>query len=499
MTKKRRGRRSTPARLLLPLLTTLGVSCFAVVGLAAETRPNILLVFLDNTGWADFGPYGGGALRGAPSPTIDRLAKEGVTLLNFNTEAQCTPSRSALMTGRFAIRSGTHSVPIGVPYYGLVPWERTLAEILSDAGYMTGHFGKWHLGKTSGRYPTDQGFDEWYGIPNSTDEMFWSSPDLLRPFTDAALAEQVVPEAERPFLMEGKKGKGSRRIEPYTADTRRTIDADLVARTKNFMKRAKRKGKRFFAYVPLTAMHYPTLPHPDFEGRSPAGMYGDMLVQTDHYVGELLEALDDLGISDDTLVIFTADNGVEDPVNGDGHFTGWTGPWSGTYFTAMEGGLRVPFIARWPGRIEAGRTTNGIAHLVDLMPTLAGWAGAEMPADRPVDGVDLGEFIEGGIEASPRKGFPVYVADTLHAVKWRDWKAHYVWQPTKNSPKQSFSTLPRIVNLLQDPGETRQSAEPFNTWIQYGAIQMMLEFEMSMRKSPSVPVGAPDDWQPEGR
>ena len=165
--------RSTGRILLLALAISLGFGATA----AAQDRPNVLLILLDNTGWGDFGPYGGGALRGAPSPRIDKLASEGMLLQNFNTEPQCTPSRSALMTGRHAIRSGTQSVPVGLPYYGLVPWEITIAELLSDAGYATGIFGKWHLGKTKGRFPTDQGFDEWYGIPNSTDECLWVSPE----------------------------------------------------------------------------------------------------------------------------------------------------------------------------------------------------------------------------------------------------------------------------------------------------------------------------------
>jgi arylsulfatase len=128
---------------------------------AADTKPNILLILTDNTGWGDWGAYGGGALRGAPSPRIDKLAADGMRLLNFNTEPQCTPSRAALMTGRHAIRSGAQSVPIGTALYGLVPWEITLAETLSDAGYATACFGKWHLGRTPGRWPTDRGFDEW--------------------------------------------------------------------------------------------------------------------------------------------------------------------------------------------------------------------------------------------------------------------------------------------------------------------------------------------------
>ena len=136
----------------------------------AQDKPNILLVFLDNFGWGEPGFNGGGIIRGAATPTLDQLAADGLRLTNFNVEVQCTPSRSAIMTGRYAIRSGNGTVPLGEGVYGLVQWEVTMAEMLSAAGYATGMYGKWHLGRTEGRFPTDQGFDEWYGVPNSTDE-----------------------------------------------------------------------------------------------------------------------------------------------------------------------------------------------------------------------------------------------------------------------------------------------------------------------------------------
>ena len=161
----------------------------------AQDKPNIVLVFLDNFGWGEPGFNGGGIIRGAPTPRLDTLASEGLRLTNFNVEVQCTPSRSAIMTGRYAIRSGNGTVPMGEGVYGLVQWEITMAEMLSEAGYATGMYGKWHLGRTEGRFPTDQGFDEWYGVPNSTDEAVYSSLDE---FTSSGLSES--------FVMDGKKG-----------------------------------------------------------------------------------------------------------------------------------------------------------------------------------------------------------------------------------------------------------------------------------------------------
>src|SRR5712671_4124246 len=192
-------------------LRVLALSLLRLPGNAyAQQKPNIVLVLMDNLGWGEPGIYGGGILRGAPTPRIDELAAEGTRLLNFNVEAQCTPSRSALMTGRFPIRSGTHSIPIGEGLEGLTQWEVTIAKLLSGVGYSTGHFGKWHLGSEDGRLPNDQGFDEWYGIPRTTDEAFW-------PSEPAAKAAGVTFTR----IMEGRKGEKSRELEVYDLDQRR--------------------------------------------------------------------------------------------------------------------------------------------------------------------------------------------------------------------------------------------------------------------------------------
>jgi len=460
----------------------------------ANDTPNILLILTDNTGWGDWGAYGGGALRGAPSPRIDQLAQQGMTLLNFNTEPQCTPSRSALMTGRFAIRSGNQTVPVGTPVYGLVPWEETLAESLGRVGYVSAIFGKWHLGNSAGRYPTDQGFDEWYGIANSNDEIYWNEPELLQQVTSAADAKLLL-KGRSPYILEARKGERPTRVEPYDLNGKRMIDLEITRRTIDFMQRSTDAGKPFFAYVPMSATHYPTLPAPEFAGRSGHGDYTDMLMQTDHLVGQMMDALAQMGIADNTLVIFTADNGVESPENGNGQYTGWAGPWAGTYFTALEGGLRTPFIARWPGKIPAGSRNNDIVHLVDVFPTLANITGASTPSDRPIDGIDMSEFFTGRRATSGRDSFPIFVGNELYAIKWHDWKVHFIWQDSKYSPKQTFSTIPKLVNLIQDPREERQAAEPYNTWTQF-IMGDLIQFQVSAAQYPHVPVGARDDYRP---
>jgi arylsulfatase A-like enzyme len=356
---------------------------------ASAGKPNIVFILMDNLGYGEVGVYGGGITRGAPTPRIDRLATEGTRLTNFNVEAQCTPSRSAFMTGRFSIRSGTHSVPIGGGLEGLTQWEVTIAETLSASGYATAAFGKWHLGSDQGRLPNAQGYDEWYGIPRTTDEAFWPS--------------EPAPKALGiPFMhiMEGRKGESSRELVVYDLEQRRLIDAEITRRTVDFMKRSVASGKPFYAYVPFTQVHFPTLPHPRFAGRTGFGDFPDALAEMDAHVGEILDAIDELRIRDDTIVVFTSDNGPE----ATWPWQGSSGPWRGYYFTHMEGSLRAPFIIRWPGRIPAGRVSNEIVHQVDTYTTFAKIAGASVPQDRPIDGVDQTEFLLGESEQSSREG-----------------------------------------------------------------------------------------------
>ncbi len=442
---------------------------------APGDKPNIVFLLADNLGYGEVGCYGGGILRGAATPRIDKLAGEGLRLLNFNVEAQCTPSRSAIMTGRFAIRSGTSRVNRGGGPYGLPQWEITLAEVLAQRGYATGCFGKWHLGEIEGRHPTRQGFDEWYGIPNSTSVSPWTAAVGFDP--------RVAPV---PHILEGRKGEKTRSLEVYDLKTRRLIDTEITRRTVAFIKRQVQAGKPFYAYVPLTQVHYPTLPHPDFAGKTGFGDWADSLAEMDHHVGQVLDALKELDVEKNTIVVFTSDNGPEEMLP----WRGWAGPWSGSYFTAMEGSLRVPFLIRWPGRVPAGRVSNEIVHEVDTFTTLARLAGAEIPKDRLIDGVDQTAFLLGKQEKSNREGFPCYVGDVLHAVKWRNWKLHFIWQEYMFDPPQRLSN-PRLHNLIDDPRE-RNNVAAMNTWAYHPTMKIADDFQASLKKEPPIPPGTPD-------
>ena len=389
------------------------------------------------------------------------------------------PTRSALMTGRHPIRTGAlQSVPAGLPQ-GLVPWEVTIAEALSDAGYATAMYGKWHLGDKEGRYPKDKGFDDWYGIPRTTNEsMFMDSVGF-----DASVVDI-------PYVMEGVKGHPAEKREVYDLEMRRRIDEELTRRSCAFIKRQADAGKRFFLYVPLTQLHFPTLPHRSFEGVSKKGDFADSLIEMDARVGEMLDVVDAAGVRDNTLFIFASDNGPEYRRP----WRGSAGMWTGTYHTAMEGALRVPFIARWPGQIKPGVVSNEILHVVDLFPTLADIAGAKVPADRPIDGVNQMPFLTGTTEKSAREGFVYFIKSELRAAKWRDWKMHFVWEVEPNAGANHLET-PYLFNLVQDPKE-ESDVSSTQGWVR-GPIRKMVDaFQQSLKAAPPIPPGAPDAFVP---
>ncbi|NKB34879.1 MAG: sulfatase-like hydrolase/transferase [Pseudomonadales bacterium] len=465
--------------------TLLVVFALPQIVIAQADKPNIVLMVMDNLGWGEIGAYGGGILRGAETPALDNLAAEGLRLLNFNVETQCTPSRSALMTGRHAIRSGTTHVVWGM-LYGMTQWEITLPELLSEQGYATGMYGKWHLGDTEGRFPTDQGFDEWYGIPNTTDESLYYTGFQFDP-------EEVEP----PAILESRRGQQPRRVKDYDVPARREIDSELTERVIDFMERNTETNTPFFAFVPYTQVHLPTLPHPEFEGITGNGHLADVLTEIDARVGQILSAIDRLGIRENTIVIWMSENGPEEifPHNGT------AGPWRGTYFTALEGSLRTPFIMRWPAQIDAGQINNEIVHITDLLPTLARVAGAEVPEDRIIDGVDQFDFLTGATNQSARDGFPVYNGLTLMGYKWGNWKLHMLEQATMGSTVTTPG-MPRLYNLLRDPKEEYDLVEHLGmegdgAWVIPAIFTRIVRHQASLQQEPPITLGTPDPYNPD--
>ena len=448
---------------------------FAPGEVAAQApRPNIVLIFPDNLGWGEVGAYG--SVRGAITPRLDRLAAEGIRLTNFNVEFSCTVSRAALMTGRYAIRTGATQPG------GMTLWEVTMAEALKSAGYATALFGKWHLGgdRPEGRDPGRQGFDEYYGIPRTSNE------------AQTTIA-QGQKEPGTSFIWEGKAGEPARNVKPFNLETRRTIDRESADRGIAFMERSVKERRPFFFYYPITQIHFPTLPHPDFAGKTEAGDIGDAMAEMDANVGRVLDALDRLKIASNTIVLWCTDNGAEQRRP----WRGSSGPWSGFYNTVMEGGIRTPCIIRWPARIPAGRVSNEIVHEVDLLPTLAAAIGADIvPKDRAIDGVNQLPLLEGKQAKSNRDSVLFFTNTEVRAVKWHDWKLHYTYVPEAGAPP--VPPLMRLFNLLSDPKEETDIKDA-NPWAQSVMDKIVAEFQNTTARFPHVPPNALDPYEPPRR
>ncbi|MEF2977252.1 arylsulfatase [Subtercola sp. YIM 133946] len=400
-------------------------------------HPNVVFLVADNIGWGDIGCYGGTA----PTPRIDQLAAEGLRFKNYNTEAQCTPTRAALLTGRLPIRTGNCSIPLpGQGDYGLVQWEYTLGNLFSDAGYATAAYGKWHVGETAGRLPTDQGFDEWrYGIKNTSDEALYTQHPL---FAESGF--------EIPQIWEGVAGSELTPVSDFTTETRPYLDENITNATVEFIERNAATGTPFFTYVGFTQIHPPVLNHPDFTGKSGGGVYSDTLAELDFRTGQILDALERAGVAENTIVVWTSDNPAARGIPAGGS----NGPWRGHFGSGFEGGMRAPGMVRWPGRIAPG-ITDEIVTAVEWFPTLANLINesARIPADRPIDGVDTSAFLLGEQPTSGRDHVIYYGSDAeLMSVKWRTMKVVFRYTESTSGPfiKPQW---PFIFDLIDDPSE----------------------------------------------
>jgi arylsulfatase A-like enzyme len=346
---------------LLPLAIAGLLAAAAPAPAAQAPRPNLVFVLADDLGYGDLSSYGAIDLA---TPGIDRLAREGMRFTDFYSAGNiCSPSRAALLTGRYPLRSGVNAVLFQDTLEGLPESEVTLAELLRDAGYRTAMIGKWHLGSRDPHMPWSHGFEEFFGVPYSNDD-------------------------ENFFLYDGPR----RLPEPV----------DLVQLTRlythralDFLARAAGDERPFFLYLAYNAPHVPLDPAPGFAGRSRRGAYGDVVEELDAAVAVLLDRLAALGADHETLVVFTSDNGPWLAMRGWG---GSAGGLRGGKTSTFEGGHRVPALARWPGRIPAAVEARGMATMMDWLPTIAALAGAPLPADRPIDGRSLVRVLDGSGE-----------------------------------------------------------------------------------------------------
>lgn len=418
-------------------------------------RPNIVIILCDDLGYGDLGCFGAEDIE---TPNIDKMAREGIRFTEFYSASPvCSPSRAALLTGRMPQRMGINSVFFPESYTGLPVEEITLADILKKEGYATGIIGKWHLGHRDQYLPLQRGFDEYFGIPYSND------------------MQSVV-------YLRGNK------VEEYHVD-QHCITKRYTAEAKNFIEHHYKEP--FFLYLAHNMPHVPIYASEDFAGTSGRGCYGDVIREIDWSTGQLMDILEKYGILENTLIIFTSDNGpwlvMEDHGGSPGILR------EGKQYT-FEGGQRVPAIAMWPAGIPPGQVYDDMALMMDWFPTIATITRSQIPADRPYDGVDISQVLKGKT-AREETGFLYFDLSELQAYRYGDWKVKLPYEGYEGSKgKKAVPPHPLLlINLKDDPGEQVNLADSLP-----GKLQEMLARMDSARKAvgtlpPSLEIGLEQD------
>lgn len=391
--------------------------------LKPRDKPNIIVIFADDLGYGDIGAYGSTTIK---TPNIDQMAAQGAMFSEFYAASPvCTPSRAGLLTGRYPIRQGIHDVFYPESFQGMDPEEITIAEVLKEAGYATGLVGKWHLGHHQQFMPWNQGFDDFFGLPYSNDMgglYYFNNQDI-----DFA-------EVDQRYM-----------TKTYTERALQFID--------------KNQQQPFFLYLAHNMPHVPVYASPEFEGKSAGGLYGDVVEELDWSVGQVLKRLDKLKLSENTLVIFTSDNGPWLLMGDDGGSAGILR--EGKQFT-FEGGMRVPAVAYWPGTVKPGTKPGGLATMMDWLPTFANLAGVPVPTDRVIDGRDISGLLTGdGVRAEQTLFY--YMSGELRAYRNGDWKIKLPYKGMVGFLswiQDGFVSGHELLlfNLKADPGELNNLA-----------------------------------------
>ncbi|MGH9340809.1 MAG: sulfatase family protein [Acidobacteriota bacterium] len=438
----------------LLLLTGGAVAAWQVLAQReVERPPNIIILFADDLGYGDLGCYGHPTIR---TPHLDRMAAQGMRFTQFYSAASvCTPSRAALLTGRLPVRSGMSSDRRRVLFPnsagGLPDDEITLAEALKSKGYASACIGKWHLGHLPQYLPTRHGFDYYYGIPYSNDMHNQRRGD---PPVPLMRNEEII---EQPAIQETL--------------TRRYTEEAL-----GFMK--AHQEEPFLVYLPYTFPHVPLFASDEFKGKSPRGLYGDVVEEIDWSVGQILDYLQESGRDTNTLVFFTSDNGPWLTQDQRGGSAGLLREGKGS---TWEGGMREPAIAWWPGKVPAGVVSQALGSTMDLFATSLALAGLDLPEDRIIDGMDISPVLFGA-GASPRKGLFYYRGVRLMAVRQGPWKAHLITQPAYGGHPPESHDPPLLYHLEHDPSEQYEISKEYPE-----VLEEMLQ-EIEAHKSTLKPV-----------
>ncbi|MHC4255465.1 MAG: arylsulfatase [Planctomycetota bacterium] len=469
--------------ICFPLLTTDSPA-------AEETRPNVILMLADNLGYGDASCYNGGIRGGMRTPRIDQLASEGIRFTQFLVEPGCTPSRAGLLTGRYSVRSGLSMIIAPGGINTLQEEEVTLGELFKSVGYNTTYIGKWHLDAEPKSQPQNQGFDQWLvGFSGTTDVVYY--PQTMK--------ESGAPEAMRKaleyWIVEAKGPGEPKRIRPYDVEYRKQIEEDIAKASVAYIKQQAAAKKPFFLFVGWTRPHFPNDVGPKFAGKSGVGKYGDSVLELDYRTGEVLDGIKEAGIEDNTIVIWISDNGPTATGGGnDELYFGDVGPFRGELGDAYEGSIRTVGMVRWPGKIKP-RVSNEMFAIHDFLPTLATIIGAEVPNDRPIDGVDQSAFLLGEQEHSNREHLLTFVGDRLVAVRWKQWRLYPVeFMGSQGNPSiagyvgtmRETAGFPQAYNIEADPKE-QVSVMHTNGWLIAPYLQLINRYQESLKEHPNPP------------
>jgi arylsulfatase A-like enzyme len=400
-------------------------------GNAAEStpaRPNVVLIFIDDMGYGDIGPFGSTKTR---TPNLDRMAREGMKLTSFYAAPVCSVSRAQVMTGCYGVRVSIPGVLSPGAHNGINKDEHTVAELMKARGYATICLGKWHLGDQPEFLPTRHGFDHYFGLPYSNDMMKKARVN----------GQLVVPLVRDEQVIELLAGDDQDRLtERYTDEAVKFINEN--------------KDRPFFLYLPHTAVHVPIHPGEKFRDRSTNGRYGDWVEEVDWSVGRVLETLQKLQLAENTLVMFSSDNG---PWLTQGKNGGEAGPLRGGKGSTWEGGVREPTLAWWPGKIAPGTICDAVAGNIDFLPTFVKLAGGQVPSDRKIDGKDILPLLLGETKESPHEARYYYNGYKLQAVRVGAWKLAFAPQAEglgkNNQTIPASLDQPRLYNLDNEIGE----------------------------------------------
>ena len=457
------------------LLAAISILVASAVSTAAQEteRPNILIIWGDDVGMWNLSAYHRGMMGGS-TPNIDRIAEEGMIFMDHYAQASCTAGRAAFILGQYPMRSGLSTVGLPGAKEGIQAKDPTLAVMLKPLGYATGQFGKNHLGDRDEHLPTNHGFDEFFGILYHLNAGEY--PEQYDFPKDETVQEELSLK-QRGVIHSRALADGTQQIEdlgPWGRERQRNLDQEVLEESKRFIRETVEAGEPFFVWHNTTRMHYRTNLNDEYDGKSGYGLYADGMMELDDDVGELLDLIEELGVSDNTIVMFSTDNGAASnswPDGGNQPFKGEKGA------GGWEGGFRVPMVVKWKDKIPEGETTGEFMTMEDWVPTIMSWVGEPNIKEELLTGKDIGGttykvhldgydqselLLNGG--ASKRKEFYYFTETKFHGLRYGDWKVTFIDQEEWFRATQLELSTPFITNLKLDPFERFHEARGYDEW-----------------------------------